>query len=361
MIKVEHLSKSFLQPDGREVEVLHDLNFHVAEGEVVSIIGPSGAGKSVLLRCLNMLERPTGGVVVVGGERVTDEGYQLVNLRQKTGMVFQQFNLSPHISVLENVMLAPMKVKRMSRADAEELAMKHLRRVGMANHAHRMPLTLSGGQQQRAAIARTLAMQPSIILFDEPLSALDPTTVAEVQGVIQNLAAEGMTMMIVTHKMKFAHDIGSRVFFLADGRIVEDGTPSQIFDNPVHESTRTFVRQIRRLVFDIGNIDFDFYDMTSQIKQFCLRCSMAEKMNTVTHIVEELVVLSAKRKGTIHIEVQYSDMTGHASVVMQQEGTQVSPLDDENADELAVMIIRGMSSDIQTEQLPQGVRLTINL
>lgn len=357
MITVEHLTKIFPPSD----VALSDVSFSVDRGEVMCIIGPSGSGKSVLLRCLNMLERPSEGRIVVDGDEVTSEGYPLVKLRQKMGMVFQQFNLFQHLTVLENVALAPRKVKGLPADEAKEMALQQLRRVGMAEHAGRMPATLSGGQQQRAAIARTLAMQPQIILFDEPLSALDATMQGEVQSVMQSLATEGMTMLIVTHKLSFARNISNMILFIKDGRLVEQGTPAQIFETPQNEVTNIFVHQIRKLVFDIENSDFDFYDMTSQIKQFCLRCSIVEMMNQVSHIVEELVLLMRRYDAPIHIEVRHSDLSRQTSVVVLHRGQTVSPLERPDADELSTMIIKGMSKDMVSEQTPEGIQLTFSL
>lgn len=359
MIDVSHLYKTVYQPDGSPIEVLHDVSFHVDKGEVVSVIGPSGGGKSMTLKCLNLLERPTSGEIRVAGDLVTAPDYSLVQLRQKMGMVFQSFNLFAHLTVLDNVVLSPMKVKGMDRQEAEALAMHHLRRVGLADKAHAMPATLSGGQQQRTAIARCLAMEPEIVLFDEPTSQLDPTMVGEVQGVIRSLAQEGLTMLIVTHEMKFASDISSRTFFLADGRIVEQGATKAIFGSPQQEATRAFVHRIRKLVFDIESRDFDFYDMTSQIKQFCIRSSIADKMNPITHIVEEMLVLLSHYNSPVRVEVSHSELDQRTSVAVLHKGETLSPFDQPDADELSVMIIRGMSNDIKEEQTPEGIQLTL--
>ena len=237
MISVQHLSKSFVNPDGQLLTVLKDVNCEIQSGEVISIIGPSGTGKSTFLRALNLLDPPTGGTILLDGENILKKGYPVHKLRQKMGMVFQSFNLFPHKTVLENVMLAPCQLHNEEPEKAREEGLALLRKVGLAEKAEVYPTSLSGGQKQRVAIARALAMKPEILLFDEPTSALDPTMVGEVLSVIRQLADEGMTMLIVTHEMKFAHDVSTRIFFMYDGYIHEDGSPEQVFENPVHSAT----------------------------------------------------------------------------------------------------------------------------
>ena len=361
MISVSHLSKSITRPDGSRVSVLNDINFHVNRGEVVSIIGPSGAGKSTLLRALNLLDPPTSGTITIEGEDILATGYPRQRLHQHMGMVFQQFNLFPHLTVLENVMLAPMKVLHLTREEAEATAIETLRKVSLSERASLMPDSLSGGQRQRAAIARCLAMKPDIILFDEPTSALDPTMVGEVQGVVRLLAQEALTMLIVTHNMRFANDISTRTFFMHEGSILEDGTPREIFTNPHHPETKAFVQRIHKLVFDVENRNFDFYDMMSQIRQFCIRFAIPERMNTITHIVEEMILLMSACDSPFHIEVNHGELSGQTSIVILHRGETLSPFDRPGVDELAVMIIQGMSKEISTEQTPQGIQLTFTV
>jgi ABC-type polar amino acid transport system ATPase subunit len=361
MITINHLSKTYTNTNGTPLQVLRDVNCQINKGEVISIIGPSGTGKSTLLRAINLLDPPTGGEIIVDDENILTRGYPVEKLRQKMGMVFQSFNLFEHLTVLENVTLAPIKLRGLSREQAEKEAIDYLRKVGMAEKRDAMPSQLSGGQKQRVAIARTLAMRPSTILFDEPTSSLDPTMVGEVQGVIRTLAIDKMTMLIVTHEMKFARDVSTRVFFMDEGVILEEGTPEQIFNHPQLPATRTFVHRIRSLVFDIASRDFDFYDMTSQIKQFCIRHSIPEKMNPITHVVEEMLNLLAQYNKPVHIEVNYSELDYSSSVVILHKGETLSPLERPDSDELAVMIIRGMSKDIQTEPTPEGIKLTFQM
>ena len=238
MIDIENLRKSF-----GDVEVLKGIDLTIKEKEVVVIIGPSGSGKSTLLRCMNYLEEPTSGKVSVDGI-VLDGAANINKVREEVGMVFQRFNLFPHMTVLENIMLAPIKVRHITKAEAEDTARKLLARVGLADKADVYPSQLSGGQQQRVAIARALAMKPKVMLFDEPTSALDPEMVGEVLDVMRKLAEEGMTMVIVTHEMGFAREVGDRLLFVDDGRIIEQGDPKEVFEHPQEERTRLFLSKV---------------------------------------------------------------------------------------------------------------------
>lgn len=240
MIKVKNLCKFF-----GEVEVLHDINLQVAEGEKLVIIGPSGSGKSTLIRCINYLETPTKGEIYIKGELVTKKNKRDM-ARKYSSMVFQQFNLYPHMTVLKNLTLAPMKLQGKSKHEAEELAMQYLTRVGLSEKADAYPQNLSGGQQQRVAIARALATKQEIILFDEPTSALDPEMVQEVLDVMIELSKENITMICVTHEMGFARQVADRVIFMDDGAIMETGSPEHFFDNPENERTRQFLSKILR-------------------------------------------------------------------------------------------------------------------
>jgi general L-amino acid transport system ATP-binding protein len=227
-----------------DFQALRGVDLAVGRREVVVVIGPSGSGKSTFIRCINRLEQHDRGRIVVDGIEMTDDLRNIAGIRREVGMVFQQFNLFPHLTVLENITLGPRQVRRMNRADANALARQMLERVKIPEQAEKYPGQLSGGQQQRVAIARALAMQPKIMLFDEPTSALDPEMIAEVLDVMKELARSGMTMIVVTHEMGFAREVADRVVFMADGQIVEEGTPQHFFDNPTEERTRTFLRQI---------------------------------------------------------------------------------------------------------------------
>ncbi len=235
-IQIKHLKKSF-----DDLEVLRDINMDIHEGEVVCIIGPSGSGKSTFLRCINQLETPTGGEILYKGEDLCDKKADIRTFREEVGMVFQRFNLFPLKTVLGNVMMAPVLTKHMDKSGAHEKAMELLEKVGLSSKANAKPHMLSGGQQQRVAIARALAMEPKALLFDEPTSALDPELVGEVLSVMRDLAKEGMTMVIVTHEMAFARDVADRVVFMADGYIVEEGDPKEVFSDPKEERTKAFL------------------------------------------------------------------------------------------------------------------------
>ncbi len=239
MIKVEHLSKNF-----QDLPVLKDVSVNINKGDVVCVIGPSGSGKSTFLRCLNMLEKPNGGKVIFDGVDLTAKKTNLNLHRQKMGMVFQQFNLFPNMTVLENLTCAPMMLKKIPKAEAEAKAMELLGRVDLADRADTYPNKLSGGQKQRVAIVRALCMDPDVMLFDEPTSALDPEMVGEVLDVMKSLAQKGMTMVVVTHEMAFAREVSNRVLFLDGGVIAEDGTPEEIFGNPQCERLKTFLAKV---------------------------------------------------------------------------------------------------------------------
>lgn len=239
MIQVSNLQKSF-----KKLQVLKGIDVQIEKGEVVVVIGPSGSGKSTFLRCLNRLEEPSGGEINFEGASITNKHNDINKLREKMGMVFQQFNLFPHMTVIENITLAPRKLKKQSKEMAEENAFMLLKRIGLEDKAHVYPNQLSGGQKQRAAIARALAMSPDVMLFDEPTSALDPEMVGEVLDVMKELAAEGMTMVVVTHEMGFAKEVSDRVLFMDEGKILEEGNPNEIFCSPKHPRTKDFLSKV---------------------------------------------------------------------------------------------------------------------
>ncbi len=239
MIKTVNLNKKF-----GNLHVLKDINQEIEKGEVLVIIGPSGSGKSTFLRCLNLLEEPTGGEIIFEGVSITDKSNNINRQREKMGMVFQQFNLFPHLTVLENITLAPIQVKGLKKDEAEKIAFSLLKRIGLEEKAKGYPNQLSGGQKQRIAIIRALAMSPDVMLFDEPTSALDPEMVGEVLELMKELALEGMTMVVVTHEMGFAKEVGSRVIFMDEGRMIEEGKPEELFNNPQNTRTQDFLRKI---------------------------------------------------------------------------------------------------------------------
>ena len=239
LIRVENLQKSF-----GKIEVLTGLDLDINRGDVMVVIGPSGSGKSTFLRCLNLLETPTGGRIEFNGNDITDKKTNINIHRQKMGMVFQHFNLFPHLTILQNLTIAPIKLLKKSKAEAEQRAMQLLERVGLADRAGAYPNQLSGGQKQRVAIVRALAMEPEVMLFDEPTSALDPEMVGEVLEVMKELARDGMTMVVVTHEMGFAKEVGNRVIFMDEGKILEENTPAEIFANPQHPRLQDFLSKV---------------------------------------------------------------------------------------------------------------------
>ena len=361
MITVNHLSKSFRNPDGSVIQVLKDVNCHIGPGEVISIIGPSGTGKSTFLRALNMLEPPTGGEILFDGENILAKGYPLHMMRRRMGMVFQSFNLFDNMTVLENVTYAPRKLLKKTQAEAREEGMELLRKVGMAEKANVYPSQLSGGQKQRVAIARALAMNPEVILFDEPTSALDPTMVGEVLSVMRQLARQKMTMIIVTHEMKFARDVSTRIFFMNQGIIYEDGTPDQIFNHPVHSATRAFVMQINKLPFDIDGDDFDFQGMITQMNQFCIKYSIPEKIKAVNYIVDEMAQVLLKNFRPLRVVLSHSDRTDETFLAFMVKGLDKSPFEVETPDELSLSLIQGMSQEIIQEPTTLGYRIKVKI
>ena len=327
---ISHLKKSY-----GSLAVLRDITTEVHRGEVISIIGPSGTGKSTFLRCMNLLEQPTGGSIVVDGEDILAKGYPVNRLRQKMGMVFQSFNLFEHKTVLENVIFAPCQLRHEPEEKAREEGLALLRKVGLAEKADVYPSNLSGGQKQRVAIARALAMKPDVILFDEPTSALDPTMVGEVLSVIRQLAKEGMTMLIVTHEMKFAHDVSTRIFFMYDGYIHEDGSPAQIFENPVHSATKAFIQRIRKEVFEIGGPDFDFLGMHSAMAAFCHKYGIAEKLETAERLSEKMLDGAMAQYRPITVRITHSEQSGVTALDFMVEKMTTTPLNDAQRTELS--------------------------
>ncbi|MDD4817455.1 MAG: amino acid ABC transporter ATP-binding protein [Victivallaceae bacterium] len=344
MIQVRHLYKEF---DG--TAVLNDVNAEIQKGEIISVIGPSGTGKSTFLRCLNLLERPTGGKIQVDGVDILAPGADVSKLRMKMGMVFQQFNLFPHLTVIENIMLAPRSLLKQSPADARKRARELLELVGLINKENALPGELSGGQQQRVAIARALAMNPEIILFDEPTSALDPTMVNEVLSVIRNLAKTGITMVIVTHEMRFARDVSTRVFYMDEGVIYEAGTPAGIFDAPKRAKTAAFIHQQGLFVSELAKKEFDLYHFQAEVELFAERCRLpARQLHYLQLLSEELLMnILFPRTGRIRVEIGISEETGKVDFHAIWSGNPENPLDaDDEPGEMARIIIRKRCSEI---------------
>lgn len=343
MIKTEQLSKSY-----GELVVLKDVSTDIKKGEIISIIGPSGTGKSTFLRCLNLLETPSGGSILVDNIDLLAKTTNVPKIRQKMSMVFQAFNLYAHLSVLENLTLGPVKLLGKSKADAESKALALLKLVGLAEKADSFPDELSGGQKQRVAIARCLAMEPEVLLFDEPTSALDPTMVSEVLGVIRRLAKEGMTMVIVTHEMEFARNISSRVFYMDEGIIYEEGTPQQIFENPQRVKTKAFINRIRRFNYHISNKNYDLYAMNAEIEAFCEKHLLTKKTcGNVLLLLEEVLVLQGEFSN-INITLDYSEKSGHLEFLFESTGVPANPLEEGvQDDDIGQKLIKSRCESIQ--------------
>lgn len=335
MIRIRNLSKHF-----GDLVVLKDINADINQGEVITVIGPSGTGKSTLLRCLNLLETPTGGNIFIDEVPLLHKHTNVAKIRQRMGMVFQSFNLYAHLSVLENLTIGPIKLLGKSKAQANQKALELLKVVGLAEKAYSLPEELSGGQKQRVAIARCMAMDPEILLFDEPTSALDPTMVSEVLAVIRKLSREGMTMVIVTHEMEFARNISTRVFYMDEGVIYEEGPPEQIFENPAKEKTRAFIHRIRSLNIAVNSPHYDLYGLQGEIMAFCEKHLLPRKLSEfAANIAEELLLLQ-KDFSDIQLRFNYTEKTGQLLIVCDSSGPENNPLkEDPDFDDIGLKLI----------------------
>ncbi len=344
MISIRHLKKSY-----GDATPLRDISVDIKRGEVISIIGASGCGKSTLLRCLDMLERPDSGEIYIDGVNIFAPTSDECALRRKTGMVFQSYNLFRHMSALENVATAPVDLLALSPEQANANAMALLRSVGLGEKANSFPDELSGGQRQRVAIARALAMKPEIMLFDEPTAALDPSMVLEVLAAICSLAREGMTMIIATHKLAFARDVSTRILYLEDGVIYEDGTPEQVLDSPRRERTRRFVRSIRTFEFKISSHDFDCMSLLAGAEEFAKNNFLSRRQTRSLMLVcEELaanvIVPQLGRRFTLTLTLGLDQSDGVLELEAVYGGRELNTI--ENADELSMKLIRSMVSSI---------------
>ncbi|MDD2648803.1 MAG: ABC transporter permease subunit [Eubacteriales bacterium] len=342
VITIEHLKKVY-----PNVTPLKDVNAAINSGDVVTVIGPSGTGKSTLLRCVNRLETPTEGRITVLGQDMSSKATDINKTRMHMGMVFQSFNLFPHLMIIENIMLAPVKLRKEPRQKAYENGMRLLRSVGLAEKAFSYPDELSGGQRQRVAIARALAMKPEIMLFDEPTSALDPTMVGEVLSVIRKLASEGLTMMIVTHEMKFARDVSSRIFYMDQGEIYEDGTPEQIFDSPKRERTRAFVRRLKLMETTIVSPDYDFIAVKESFQQFGDKHMFGQKRtDEMISCFEELcsqnIIPALGESFNLGVIVEYDESSGSVELELKYDVKDYDPfvLGDELSLKLLSRIVK---------------------
>ena len=343
LISISGLEKSF--EDG--VVVLDGIDAEIRKGEVISIIGPSGTGKSTFLRCLNLLGKPSGGSIMVGGKNILSRYADVPMLRRRMGMVFQSFNLFDGMNVLENITLAPVKLLGKTPAQAEAKAMELLKLVGLAEKASAYPAQLSGGQKQRIAIARALAMEPEILLFDEPTSALDPTMVSEVLAVMRLLAKQGMTMLVVTHEMRFAREVCNRVFFMAEGHIYEENSPAELFENPQKELTKVFINQIREFNYRIETADYDYYGMMGAMVVFAEKYNMSYQ--TITNLqlaVEEALGIMGSPAGT-EIKVSYSEKTMDLKVLVTVPEEVLPVMFDTDDNRISNSILHGISSSLE--------------
>jgi len=360
MIKIDHLSKRF-----GTLEVLKDVTLEIKAGEVISIIGPSGTGKSTFLRCINLLDRPDGGSIYIDGVDILNPKTDVPKVRQKMNMVFQSFNLFSHLSVMDNLTLGPIKLLGMSKEDAECKCIDLLKVVGLAEKAESYPDELSGGQKQRVAIARCMAMDPKIILLDEPTSSLDPTMVSEVLSVIRRLAKDGMTMAIVTHEMDFARDVSNRVLYMDEGVIYEEGTPEQIFDHPQKEKTRTFINRIRSFTYHIGTPDYDLYALNAEIQTFCEKQILPVKTRqNLILLVEEMLQRFNPILTTVFLDINlaYSEKKESTEVVFESTGVAMNVLEkNQFLGKSGLTLIQNVTESIDYKRLNDKNRLTLIL
>jgi len=346
------------------VTPLSDVNAVINKGDVVTVIGPSGTGKSTMLRCVNRLEAPTQGVVSVFGQDMGAGDTDVAAIRQRMGMVFQSFNLFPHLTVAENVALAPIELKGKERRNAYAHAVELLKMVGLGEKALSYPDELSGGQKQRVAIARTLAMNPDIILFDEPTSALDPTMVGEVLSVIRELVREGMTMVIVTHEMRFAQDVSSRVFYMDQGVIYEEGTPDEIFKSPKRDRTRRFIKRVNAMEWTFETPDYDFIAVNVALRNFGEKHQLStQRITAMRRAFEELMAQNTipqlGQSFSLTMTVEHSSETDELVMAFDWPGDRYDPFAE--GDEIAIALVRRVMKTEAFDYTDGRNRLTIGL
>ena len=358
MIEISHLRKEFA-----EGTPLKDINVTINDGDVVALIGPSGTGKSTLLRCINLLERPTSGSIVVDGTEILDPSLDVSWLRRRVGMVFQSFNLFGHLTALENVMVPQADVLGRTRQEAYDRAMPLLAKVGLSGHALKYPDELSGGQRQRVAIARALAMDPTTLLLDEPTSALDPTMVGEVEAVVRDLAADGTTMVIVTHELSFAAAVSTRTVFLDAGVVVEDGPTAEVFASPAHEATRRFIRNVRVLEIDIADAGFDYLGATTTIAAWCARNlvphRLAHRLQLAFEELMQQVLAPRLAAGAQRFCAEYSPKEERVGVTATYRGEPVDA--GALSDDLSFRLLSRLSPDLSFGEADGARTVTLSL
>lgn len=363
VIEVKNLSKSF-----GTLEVLKDVSINIEEGERIVIIGGSGCGKSVFLRSLDLLETPDTGSITIDGDCITEKKADVNKIRQKMGMVYQGFHLFSHMTVLENIILAPVKIKKMSREDATQKAIELLKMVGLESKKDAMPENLSGGQKQRIAIARCLAMEPKIMLFDEPTSALDPTMVGEVLATMRTLAKQNLTMIIVTHEMSFAREVGTRILYFNEKGIYEEGTPEEIFDHPKKEKTKAFIHKMKYFNFQIEERGFDLMKLHGGIQTFGEKYGVSQKyINRLQLCTEELIyeMLSGAddNKISVTVNISYSEMDKSIILELLAKGMEYNPfhLPEDDEAHLGITILNNMAKKINVfyENETNIIRITL--
>ena len=348
MIELKNITKKF-----DNFCVLKNVNATINDGDIISVIGPSGAGKSTFIRLINMLEAPSEGQIIVDGEEVTASGFRVEKVRQKIGMVFQDFNLFKHLTILENVMKPQIDIMKKSLVDAYTESIRLLDVVSLSEKAKKYPHEISGGQKQRAAIARALAMDPSIILFDEPTSALDPTMVSEVEDIIAELKSMGKTMIIVTHEMSFARRVSNRVFFMDDKTIYEEGTPEEIFDNPKKDKTKRFIKNLRLLIIVIDRKDCDYWGYEADIDKYAMKNHISVKGRTRLRLAfEELVreiIMEKLDKPLVNIVLEYSNQTEKLKMTVKYNGDYFNPKDSDN--DLSYHVLKSAMDGIEYSEI----------
>ncbi len=360
MISIRQLKKSF----GNNV-VLENVNVEINKGDVIGVIGPSGCGKSTLIRCINLLEAPDSGEIRIDGVNIAEKNAPIDSIRQKMGMVYQNFNLFSHKTVLENVIMAPIHLLRIPKKQAIEEAFSVLKMVGMSHRADFMPDQLSGGQKQRAAIARCLAMKPEIILFDEPTSALDPTMIDEVLAVIRKLVKTGITSVIVTHEMGFARNIANRIFFMEERGIYEEGTPDEIFDHPKREKTKIFIQKLKIFEYKLQIRQLDIYELAGKLSEYGQKYDITKRqMNGLNLILEEILVFlsqNADHKDMTSVIVSYQEANQQIQLEIRYGSPSMNVLEHPDFDEISRQLIHGLATDISCLPGEMGYTLKLTL